>query len=48
MWWNLGSDASAAGGGESELSAWQRSAIRKPALPGEADAEHRNRKTRWI
>ena len=41
----LGSDASAAGGGESELSAWQRSARRKPAVPGEAAAGHRNRET---
>ena len=39
----LGSDASAAGGGSSELSAWQRSARRKPALSGEAAAGHRNR-----
>ena len=44
----LGSDASAAGGGRSELSAWQRSARRKPVLSGEATAGHRNRKTHWI
>ena len=44
----LGSDASAAGGGSSELSAWKRSARREPALSGEAAAGHRNRKTRWI
>ena len=42
----LGSDGSAAGGGESDLSEWQRSARRKPALSGEAAAGHRNRKTR--
>ena len=44
----LGSDASAASGGYSELSAWQRSARREPAPTGEADAGHRNRKTYWI
>ena len=44
----LGSDASAAGGGSSELSAWQRSARHEPASPGEVTAGHRNRKTRWI
>jgi len=32
----------------SELSAWQQSARRKPALPGEAAAGHRNRETHWI
>ena len=39
----VGSDASAAGGRISELSEWQRSAKRKPALTGEAAAGHRNR-----
>ena len=44
----LGSDASAAGGGTSELSEWPRSARHEPALPGEVNAGHRNRKTRMI
>ena len=39
----LGSEGSAAGGRRSDLSEWQRSASRKPALSGEADAGHRNR-----
>ena len=41
----LGSEPSAAGGGCSEVSEWQRSARRKPAPPGAAAAGHRNRKT---
>ena len=39
-----GSDASAAGGGFSELSEGQRSAGCKSALPDDASAGHRNRK----
>lgn len=38
-----GSDASAAGGGNSELSEWPRSATDEPASPGEGCAGHRNR-----
>ena len=38
-----GSDGSAASGGESDLSEWQRSARSEPALPGDASAGHRNR-----
>ena len=38
-----GSDASAASGGYSELSEWQRSARCKSALSGAASAGHRNR-----
>ena len=44
----LGSDASAAGGGSSELSAWQRSARDEGFSKPRTFAGHRNRKTRWI
>ncbi len=40
---NLGSDGSAAGGGRSDLSEWQRSARNETALSGEVSAGHRNR-----
>ena len=39
-----GSEGSAAGGGYSDLSEWQRSARRKPASSGAAAAGHRNRR----
>ena len=38
-----GSEGSAAGGGRSDLSEWQRSAESEPASTGEAFAGHRNR-----
>ena len=38
-----GSEGSAAGGGRSDPSEWQRSAGSKPASPGVASAGHRNR-----
>ena len=44
----LGSDGSAAGGGESDLSEWQRSAGDEGALSPRISAGHRNRKTHWI
>ena len=44
----LGSEPSAAGGGNSEVSEWPRSARRKSVLTGAAAAGHCNRKTHWI
>ena len=38
-----GNDGSAAGGGKSDPSEWQRSARHKPALTGEVTAGYRNR-----
>ena len=38
----VGSEGSAAGGGRSDLSEWQRSARSKLALPSAASAGHRN------
>ena len=42
----MGSDPSAAGGGKSEVSEWQRSARNEPASTGEVSAGHRNRMRR--
>ena len=39
----MGSDGSAAGGGRSDLSEWQRSAENEPAASGEVFAGYRNR-----
>ena len=39
----MGSDGSAAGGGRSDLSEWQRSAGNEPDLPGEVTDGNRNR-----
>ena len=43
-----GSDGSAAGGGRSDLSEWQRSARDEGALAPRTFAGHRNRRRPWV